>query len=299
MEVDLPKLRKLAKLEELLISHDIFYLQNTFSKQLKHHCEYALRSDGERIDIITSDLISEDRGRSNESLGIIDSYINILLRRGVGVEDVEATCELAKLAHDRVLVKLPVAGNVESGELYVQDLRVADVIEFHSDHGTSFTIKSQLEDIATGLELSKLTGLSVKPGTEPNYSCIFQIRDDDKIRPQEIMDVLGYSSKEVSIASDLYDAFYSHDKEGYYASIGLHGSEKDPVVKFDYPNIDIQIATEKISQFIKDDSCEQIRNQGSILGYRIIDYFGTVFFKSGSIESRSYYDMRHHVETRQ
>jgi len=119
--IAIKSLKQLALLQNLEVAPDLGKVWQRWQTPLANYTELELRSDGKRIDLIT---LSED-------LSAVDEFFAILEDRGTSQKELTTMIALTNFGAGCVVgMKLPVAGSVSGGEMYIRGAVPLSEVEY-------------------------------------------------------------------------------------------------------------------------------------------------------------------------
>lgn len=281
-EFDISVVPELSRVDGLTVTSDFISLHELLREQICEHCELAFRSDGARIDVVTS-----SRADCKELPGLVEAYLCLLRSRGFKLDQLGATQQAADLIDGRFVVKVSIAGPVDSGELYIQNVPNRTALTYLKQHIDRESTIRTVTDLFEHSSKQFVNGLSVKPGDNPTYSCIFQ-RSGHCADFFEFLTALPGGETFRSDIEICHDQLLNED-EKVFLSVQLPQSAPIKRIKIDYPAVSPHDAADLTSTFNGISGKTKFARRAKLLDRSEIDYFGVVFGPNGVEGARTYY----------
>ena len=150
-------LKELAQLQALDLAADSQTILDQLRPCMQRYAELEMRPDGSRIDLITlSDQLKE-----------IDLFLDILRKRMPGEEGISRVNSLINFGAGHTMgMKLPLAGDLAQGELYIRGaLPFEEVRFFLSNQGVKAELLDRLAAVGNSFEKEYCHMLSADVGT--------------------------------------------------------------------------------------------------------------------------------------
>jgi hypothetical protein len=276
-------LRDLAALQGLPAAPDFAGVWAALAEPLTQYAELELRSDSRRIDLIT---LSEDPAA-------LLRFLDCLQARGVPQVGLAAARALAHFASDKVIgMKLPVAGPLTGGEMYVRGaLPLAAVGRFLSAYVPETEILAPIEMIAACLDKRHTHMLAVDIADPPRFTVFFTVylkpHDHDHTavadRLRSALAAVGIEAGGADALLALHALLGAERPQTLFFSWGVGGTR----VKVDYQRVPLRLAAEVMQLFGLDS--RMTLHWGQTLGLRRVNYVGVIVASDGLLGARTYF----------
>lgn len=286
-------LNRLANLEGIEIAEDLHDLGNRLGPALERYAELELRSDSRRIDLITLET----------SPAMVAEFASVLEDRGIAPEHVERISALGRFgAGSTIGMKLPVAGPLDSGELYVRAaLPLAEVQSYLERHGASEAALQTIARIAGVLDTDHSHMLAADAArSPPHFTCLFttwlsEESDDRSLR--EVLDVLEVAPAAASRTMEVHSLLGASRPQTLYVSVPVSSDGSPTRLKLDYSGVRLGLAAEVSATVDSEATATRLLRTGDVLDARTISYFGVVVGSDGPEGTRAYFT-RHSSRSR-
>lgn len=274
----------LAALQALSVAQDLDAIEVDFADDLARFAQLEFRDDGRRIDLIFG----------TREPGVVDRWAARLESRGVTAAALATPLAVARLAGGRGIgLKLPVAGPVDSGELYVRGaMPIAEVCAFLRAHGCSAAVET-LAAVGSALGRDHAYMLAADVAIEPRFSIIFTqyIADGGEgvvDRLHTAAGVLGVD--DCSVWGERHRRLEIGRPRTLFCSVacGLAGVER--ALKLDYSDVELSALADAVETEFDVAVLHQWR---SVLGRRVVDQVGFVYCADRRRGLRAYFGYRH------
>jgi hypothetical protein len=283
--IDIDTLERLADLEGLHLADDLGAVGDRLGSALERYAELELRSDGRRIDLVTLE----------RSPSVVSEFVGLLEDRGIAAEDIEQLSALGRFgAGANIGMKLPVAGPLSSGELYVRTALPLDEGQTYLERrGADETALGTIRQVADVLDKDHTHMLAADAGgSSPHFTCLFttwltEESDDERIR--EVLEVLELPSTAVDPTMELHSLLGANRPMTVYISVPLPSDSPPTRLKLDYPDVRLGLAAEITAIVESEASAARLLQAGDILDASTTSYNGVVVGPGGPEGSRTYF----------
>ncbi len=243
--MELDKLTQLAEFHQLLVAPDINNVARRLAPALERYCEWELRSDGTRIDLVT---LTEDHSTVGEFLATLSA-------RGSREDQLNSLKALARFGAGAVVgMKLPIAGRCEGGELYVRAaLPVQEVGPFLERQGVGSDATVRMAAIGQSLDKGYLHMLAADAGAAPRYTYFFttylepgqQAAEETSLA--DALGLVGLENKAVDETLQLHRMLAANRPETLFFSSTIASGEPESRAKLDYSSVRLGLVAEAIA----------------------------------------------------
>lgn len=283
--IDLDTLNRLADVESLDIADDLETIGDRLDTALEGYAEFELRSDGRRIDLVTLE----------KSPSVVSDFVAVLEGREIAAEDIERLSGLGRFGAGATLgMKLPVAGSLDSGELYVRTvLPLAEGRGYLERRSVDKTALGKIERVADVLDKGHTHMLAADAGeSSPHFTCLFttwltEESDDERIR--EVLGVLELPSTAVDQTMELHSLLGANRPMTVYISVPVPSDRQPTRLKLDYPDVRLGLAAEVTAIVESEAAATRLLQGGDILDASTTSYTGVVVGPGGPEGSRTYF----------
>jgi hypothetical protein len=275
-------LERLAALEDVELADDLDAVGEQLGDVLDRYTELELRSDARRIDLITL----------TKSPAAISDYVGVLEQRGIAAERVDPLSELGRFGVGSFLgMKLPVAGPVDSGELYVRGaMPLEETLGYLDRRPPDSGALETIEQVGNVLEKDHTHMLAADVGNPPQFTCMFtqwlDENDDDWL--QEVCDLLELPSGVSSELVTVHEMVGARRPMTVYLSVPVPPSGQPTHLKLDYPDVRLGLAAETATMVTDDETATRLLEAGEILDASMADYLGVLVGPDGFDGMRTY-----------
>lgn len=273
----------LAALQGLPVALDLDSIEADFADNLARFAQLEFRDDGRRVDSIFG----------TRDPGVVDRWAARLERRGVTAAALARPLAVARLAGGRGIgLKLPVAGPLDSGELYVRGAMPLDeVCAFLRAHGCSAAVET-LVAVGSALARDHAYMLAADVAIERRFSIIFTqfaVDGDDGIadRLQAAAEVLGVTDG--LALRKTYCRLGIGRPRTLFCSVACGEAGIETALKVDYSDVDVAAVAGVVDAEVDVGVLHRWR---SVLGRRVVDQVGFVYSDRRRPGLRAYFGYR-------
>jgi len=283
--VDVDTLSQLAELDGLELADDLGNVGDRLDTALERYAELELRSDGRRIDLITL----------NKSPRVVTDFVAVLEDRGIPAEDVQRLSALGRFGAGATLgMKLPVAGPLSLGELYVRTALPLDEGQTYLErHGADEPALGTIRQVADALDKDHTHMLAADAGgSPPHFTCLFTTwlsEESDDERIQEVLDILGLPSAAVSRTMEIHSLLGASRPMTIYVSVPVRSTGQPTRLKLDYPDVRLGLAAELTAMVDSEAAATTLLRSGDVLDASAASYAGVVVGPDGPEGTRAYF----------
>lgn len=295
---DVATLREVAALQDLDLAPDLSGLSDRLADPLERYVEFELRSDGRRIDLVTT----------TESPTAVREYCEFLEERGLQEGAVDPLADLGRFGAGRTIgLKLPVAGPLDSGELYVRTaLPLAELRRYLDGRDPGEAALETAERVADAFgkghahmlaaEANGGAGDGADSGPSPTYTCLFTtwIAEDSDHEPQlrGALSALDLPDEVTDRTLDLHELLAAGRRATLFASVPLPSTGGPARIKLDYPDVRLGLAAEAAARVGPDGAADRVLRAGELFGASQAGYASVVVGRDGPEGTRAYFTRR-------
>lgn len=283
--VDAATLDRLADLQGLALADDLAVVGERLGTALERYAELELRSDGGAIDLVTLE----------ESATAVTDFLAVLEDRGVAAEDRRRLSALGRFGAGATLgMKLPVAGPLDSGELYVRTvLPLTEARGYLDRRGADGRALETIERVAAALDKDHTHMLAADAGgSPPHFTCLFttwltEESDDERVRA--VLEALELSPTVVDRTMELHSLIGASRPTTLYLSVPVPSTGPPTRLKLDYPDVRLGLAAEVTAMADSEAAATGLLESGDVLDASTVDYAGVLVGPDGPEGSRAYF----------
>jgi hypothetical protein len=279
----------LAALQNLPVHPDTEAILHRLQPVLENYTELEFRHDAKRIDLITlSDKPAE-----------VAAFLEVLTLRGFSREELAVMVDLMDFGAGKVNgMKLPVAGQVRSGELYLRGaIDLDEAFYFLGKYGVPDTTLNQIGQMAEVFEKSHLHMLAVDAGLPLQFSLFLTTyltpadRTTDWKQIAAACAIAGIPPEAVHPCTALHRLLSAGRPATLFFSFGVVNSQIVPRIKLDYMDVRLGSMNEllKVSGFAA--QVPVLSSWYKTLRCNFANYAGVILDPSGIQGVRAYFTM--------
>jgi len=207
-----------------------------------------------------------------------------LKRRGIDSAALAAPLAVVRSADGRGIgLKMPVAGSLDGGELYVRGARpLAEVATFLRERGAGPPVTDVLHDVGHALDRDHAYMVAANVGLDPKFSVIFT---QYLIRGDPVLDRLRVAATLVGIGPDqrstmcgVHSTLGINRPRTLFCSVVCGLNAVEPLFKLDYSDVNLGTLMRSIDAGF---DMIHLSRWGAVLDARRADQAGLVFARSG------------------
>jgi hypothetical protein len=283
--IDVDVLNRLADLAGLDVADDLGDLGDRLGTALERYAELELRSDGRRIDLVTLE----------KSPTVVAEFVTVLEDRGIAPENVERLSALGRFGAGATIgMKLPVAGSLDSGELYVRAvLPLAESRSYLERHGVNEAALEAIERVADVLDKDHTHMLAADATkSPPHFTCLFTTwlsgeSDDERVR--EVLDVLELPPTVASRTMELHSLLGASRPLTLYVSVPVPSTGPPSRLKLDYPDVRLGLAADVAAMVDSEAAATRLLRSGDVLDASNVSYSSVVVGPGDPEGTRAYF----------
>ena len=285
--MDIKLVKKLASLQGIEVAQDLGNVFRRLKTPLSNYTELEFRSDGKRIDLIT---LSDD-------INAVDEFLAILKDRGTSQAELATMMALSNFgAGSTIGMKLPVAGSLMGGEMYVRTaIPLAEVAYFFKQRGVGSDAIAKVAPLARIFDKDYAHILAADAAFPPSFSVFFTTylvsgeEDIDRARLQRALAEIGISRAGIEMFLPLHALLGASRPETLYFSWSIINGEPKIGAKIDYASVRLGLVSEAMTMTGTADQARLPIQWGTQLGVRQANYAGLVLGTEGLSGVRAYF----------
>ncbi|MEQ9359903.1 hypothetical protein [Coleofasciculus chthonoplastes] len=285
--MDIKPLKKLASFQDLEVVPDLDKVLGQLYPALANYTELEFRSDGKRIDLIT---LSND-------LDAVDDFLSVLGDRGTTKAELLTMTALSNFGAGSVIgMKLPVAGSVIGGEMYVRAaISLAEVEYFLKQHGVGSEAIAQISGLAQIFEKDYTHILAADATSPPSFSVFFTTylvpgeEQHDRDRLQQALVRTGVTEDGIEKFLPLHRLLGASRPETLYFSWRIKNGKPTIGAKIDYAGVRLGLVSEMLSGIGVANQARLPIKWGTQLNVRQANYAGLVIGSHNLSGVRAYF----------
>jgi hypothetical protein len=272
--MDIATLRTLSALQGLNLAKDIDAVVKRLQTPLASYTELEFRSDGQRIDLIT---LSDDQNA-------VDAFLAILEDRGSSKAELAAMIALSNFGAGCVVgMKLPVAGSVIGGEMYIRTaISLPEVKYFLEQRGLGSEAIAKVSALAQTFEKDYAHMLAADATFPPSFSVFFTTylvpgeEDIDRDRLKRALEETGVSEEGIEKFLRLHGLLGAARPETLYFSWSIINGQPKIGAKVDYAGVRLGLVSEAMAATGAVDQARLPAQWGVQLNVQRANYAGVV-----------------------
>jgi hypothetical protein len=288
MTEPLAVLRQLAEFQNLELAPDAEAVIEYLRPLLENYAELEFRSDARRLDLIT---LSRQPAE-------VERFLEVLAGRGFSADDLAVPYDLMQFGAGKTIgMKLPLAGPLDSGEVYLRGALLLDEAAYYlGKYGVAAAVIDHVQAVADVFEKPYLHMLAVDAGLPVQFSVFFTTYLDVDNQQQD-RDLLARALELFGIESaapylNLHQLLSANRPETLYFSFGIRDGVVLPQVKVDYAHVRLGAVAEAVRAVGAGDQAPVLTAWGTCLGVSAANYAGVVLDAQGLHSARAYFTRR-------
>ncbi|MEQ8997770.1 MAG: hypothetical protein RID53_14850 [Coleofasciculus sp. B1-GNL1-01] len=285
--MDIERLRQLCSLQSLEVTQDIDEVLHRLRNPLAEYAELELRSDGKHVDLIT---LSEDPNA-------VDEFLAILKDRGTPEADCAIMIALANFGAGCVVgMKLPIAGSVSGGEMYIRGaIPLSEVEYFLAQRGVGSEAIAQISGLAQIFDKDYTHILAADATSPPSFSVFFTTylvpgeEERDRDRLQQALEKTGVTEDGIEKFLPLHRLLGASRPETLYFSWRIKDGKPTIGAKIDYAGVRLGLVSEMLTGIGVANQARLPIKWGTQLNVRQANYAGLVIGSHQPSGVRAYF----------
>jgi hypothetical protein len=280
-------LEKIATLQNLAIASDIHDVIRIMREPLSHYAELELRSDGTKIDLIT--LSAEQH--------IPTFFLELLRKRGKNEMQLNSCIDLLRFGEKKVKgMKLPIAGSLTEGEVYVRGaIALDEVIPYLKNCNVESDTITNVLDLAHIFN-KKHTHMLASDAAYPPYITVFftsYLRKGEEKEDQHLLEkalnILSLSNESICNFLSLHQLLGVSRPETLYFSWCIADGKPALKAKVDYANVRLDLLSKAFFTVNPNAKTNLPNLWGEMFGMNKANYAGVVIGDKGPESIRAYF----------
>jgi len=280
-------IERLALCQALIVADDIGRIEQVLKSALDTYTELAFRSDGRRIDLIT---VSNDPA-------VGQSYFNLLEQRGASEKAIAGCQRFLQLGRGKTIIfKLPVAGPLEGGEVYIRGaLPLAELFSTLEQDSVYSPALSLIQEIGqlTKKDHSRMLGRDV--AERPFYTTFFttylaeEQEELDSQLLQKYLIKIGVNDIGQELLMAAHALFSLNRPQTLFISLQTAAGQPAVRAKLDYEGVRLRWIDEVMRWAGLNEAAEILTEWSQVLGLKKASYVGLPICEKGIDGFRVYF----------
>lgn len=278
--------QSLADLQKLTTAPDLNQIEDRLRSSLRNYAELEFRSDAKRLDLITL----------SREPAVLTRFFALLKKRGFAEDAFKIPQALVNLANGRVIgMKLPIAGPLQSGELYVRGATPLDAVAMLlSTYGVPDSSLLAMREVGNLLGKKHVHMLAADIG-EPQFTVFFTLyltEENSKQKQQQLVSAMsswGIEPHSIDRFLPLHRLWGRNRPKTIYVSLPIDSQTVLGRLKVDYANVPLQHVSKGMHLISDTNQIPAYTQWGTQWGIQTANYAGVIVNKDKPVSIRAYF----------